>query len=287
VELSIIIPCFNEEYTVGHLLESLTIQRWNKPWEVIVSDNGSTDGTLSVLERYITKLPNLRIVDSSDRKGAAHARNVGALAAIGKALAFCDADDEVAPGWLSAIGDALSEHDFVASRMDEKKLNRPLILKARGGIQQDGLQKYTYPPYLPHSGGCGLGVKKILHERVGGFDETMRQLEDTDYCWRIQLSGTPLYYMPDALVHIRFPETLSGVYRQAYVWAEYNVLLYKKYRPLGMPKLTVKTGVKAWVNLLRNCSQLCHQEIRYRWMWQFCWRLGRLIGCLKYRVLAI
>ncbi|MBE9479401.1 MAG: glycosyltransferase family 2 protein, partial [Chloroflexi bacterium] len=245
MKLSVIIPCFNAEDTIAVQLEALVRQRWGDPWEVIVSDNGSTDGTLAIVEQYTERLPHFRIVDSSDRKGAAHARNVGALAATGKALAFCDADDEVAPGWLSAIGDALSEHDFVASRMDEKKLNRPLILKARGGIQQDGLQKYTYPPYLPHSGGCGLGVKKTLHERVGGFDETMRQLEDTDYCWRIQLSGTPLYYVQDALVHIRFPETLSGVYRQACVWAEYNVLIYNKYRPLGMPKLTVKTGVKA------------------------------------------
>jgi len=49
--------------------------------EVIISNNGSTDETVAIVEQYQEKLPNLRIVDSSDQRGAAHARNVGALAA--------------------------------------------------------------------------------------------------------------------------------------------------------------------------------------------------------------
>jgi len=68
--------------------------------EVIVSDNGSTDGTVAVVEQYQEKPPNLRVVDSSDRRGAAHAGGCR------RGLAFCDADDEVAPGWVAAMGEA-------------------------------------------------------------------------------------------------------------------------------------------------------------------------------------
>lgn len=287
MKLSVIIPCFNAEDTIAVQLEALASQRWAEPWEVIVSDNGSTDSTLSILKRYAKRLPNLCIVDSSDRPGAAHARNVGALAAAGEVFAFCDADDEVAPGWLAAIGDALSEYDFVASRFETKKLNKPQILKTRVGGQQVGLQEYTYPPYLPHSGGSGLGVKRALHEQIDGFDETMLRLHDTDYCWRIQLAGTALHFVSNAVIHIRFPDTISAKCRQTLVWGEYNVLLYKKYRAFGMPKLSWKSSVKKWIYLLWNLPQIRSKSGRAAWLRQLAGSVGRVKGSIKYRVFAL
>ena len=69
--------------------------------------------------------------------------------ASGDALVFVDADDEVAPGWLEAIGNALRVHDFVASRMDFEKLNTPaMAARMRIHPQRTGLQKLWYPPYL-------------------------------------------------------------------------------------------------------------------------------------------
>ena len=81
MKLTVIIPCFNAANTIAVQLEALAQQHWCEPWEVIVSNNGSTDETVAIVEQYQKKLPNLRIVDSSDQGGAAHARNVGALAA--------------------------------------------------------------------------------------------------------------------------------------------------------------------------------------------------------------
>jgi len=72
MKLSVIIPCFNAATTVQ--LEALAHQHWCEPWEVIVSNNGSTDETVAIVEQYQEKLSNLRIVDSSDQRGAAHAR---------------------------------------------------------------------------------------------------------------------------------------------------------------------------------------------------------------------
>jgi glycosyltransferase involved in cell wall biosynthesis len=287
MKLSVIIPCLNEAEYIGAQLEALANQQRSEPWEVIVSDNGSTDRSLAIVEEYKTRVPNLRIVDASDRRGQAHAKNVGARAATGDALAFCDADDEVAPGWVAAIGEALSQYDFVASRFDVKKLNPPWLLDGRGSPQSTGLQTYRYPPYLPHAGGCGLGVRRALHEAVGGFDESWLLLEDTEYCFRVQLTGVPLHFAPDAVVHIRFPRTTRGVYRQAYSWGKYNVLLYKKYRPLGMPKLSWKDGVLAWIGIVKTLPAVRSKHGRAVWLWQFAWRTGRVHGCFQYRVLAL
>ena len=125
VKLSVIIPCYNGAKTIAVQLEALAFQQWSEPWEVIIADNGSTDDSIAIVERYRHRLPHLRIVDASARKGQPYALNVGAQAASGEALVFCDADDEVGPGWLAAMGEALSKYDFVACRFETKKLNSP------------------------------------------------------------------------------------------------------------------------------------------------------------------
>ena len=292
MKLSVIIPCFNAADTIGSQLEALANQQWSEPWEVIVSDNGSTDNSVKIVEQYKKKLPNLRIVDSSDKVGSAHARNVGVLAARSDALAFCDADDQVASGWVSAMGEAISRYDFVACKLDYEKLNEPWTLKYRdfdeSGVffQSNGLIEF-YPHYLPHAAGASLGIKRSVHNAVGGFDETLLRLEDTDYCWRIQLTGIELHFVADAVIYHRFRHTIQGLYRQAFLWGEYNVFLYKKYLQLGMPKLSWRASIKAWLGLLKRLPQLLSKEERVKWIWIFGYRIGRLQGCLKYRVLAL
>jgi len=287
MKLSVIIPAFNAEDTLAVQLSALSRQSWSSTWEVIVADNGSTDDTRCVAREFEKALPGLRIIDASDKRGAGHARNMAAKEAIGDALVFCDADDEVAPGWLEAMGQALSQHDFVACRLDAEKLSEAGALLSRVCPQQGGIQEYKYPPYFPHAGGGTLGVKRSLHEAVGGFDESFMVLEDTDYCWRIQLRGEKLVFVPDALINTRFRGERADIYRQARQWADYNVKIYKKYRAFGMPKLSWKTGVRTWRTLLRRLPREWYGEKRVRWLWDFNWAVGRLIACIKYRVLAL
>lgn len=286
MKLSIIIPCLNAELTLAGQLEALARQQWHD-WEVIVADNGSTDGSRKIVERFGSRLPDLKWVDASQRRGAGYARNLGARHATGEALLFCDADDEVGDGWLSAMGRALQEHDFVASRLEPNKLSDPKLLTTRRCPQQQGLQLYTYPPFLPHAGTCGLAVKRSVHEAVGGFDESFIRLQDTDYCWRVQIMGVPLQFVPDALVHMRFRGDLHSSYRQAREWGEYNVKLYKKYRPQGMPKLSIRRGVNTWVRLARRLPKELPSKRRSRWVWDFNWALGRLRGTLKHGIMSL
>ena len=231
-------------------------------------------------------MPNLRLVDASDRRGPAHARNVGAAAARGRLLLSCDADDVVAPGWLAAMARALAEHEFVACRYDNEKLNPPEVQRTHLNPQRDGLTTYSYPPFLPHAGGGGLGVRKSVHQEVGGFDESLPALEDTDYCWRIQLAGHGFAFVPDAAVYIRHRHDLGGVFRQGMSYGKHNVMIYAKYRPLGMPRLGILPGVLRWGKLLATSPRLLTRAGRAPWLWQLGWRVGRLWGCVAYRVLA-
>jgi len=286
MKLSIIIACYNGEKFIGRQLDSLANQKYKGPWEVIISDNGSTDNSLDIVRAYMDRIPELRIIDSSDGRGRAYARNIGAEAASGDAILFLDQDDEVAQGWLAAMGEALLRHDFVACRIDAEKLNEPWMQKSRGYPQKDGLQEYKYPPFLPHAMGCTLGIRKTLHEAVGGLDETYSTLDDTDYCWRIQLAGTRLNFVPNAVLHYRYRSRLKDIFRQGLEYSEENVKIYKNYLHLGMPKLEWKAGVNKWRLLVKLSFKIRDKGDMAKCLFLLGWRLGRVRGSVKYRICA-
>jgi len=287
MKISVIIPCRNSVDTVDAQLEALAKQNWEGAYEVIVSDNDSTDGTVAVVEKFKNRFPDLRIVDASAKKGAGHARNVGAKAASGDVLLFCDADDVVGDGWIAAMAKALTQNDFVAGRLKLWNSNGSNALKGRSIPQNNGLQKYDYPDFLPHAASANLGNRRKIHELVGGFDESWLRLMDTDYCWRIQLMGTKMCFEPGAVVYMGMRSTWAAALKQSWLWGKYNVLLYKRYRSKGMPELNWKRGVNNWIRLGLSLPRIRSRLMFEVWMWEMAWNLGRLEGCVKYHVLAI
>ncbi len=287
MKLSVIIPSYNAGDTIGMQLDAFANQEWSEPWEIIVADNGSTDNTLAVVEEYQKKMPHLRLVDASDRSGAAHARNIGAKNATSECLAFCDADDVVSFGWVAAMGEGLEKYDYVGGRNEHWKLNPAWLVKVYGCEGGDGV--FFDHPYLPLVSGNNFGVKRKLHEGVGGFDETLLRLEDVDYAWRLQEAGAKINEIEKALIHFRFRETISATCRRAWLTGCYEALLYKKHRPMGMPQLIywttlLKTAVMfpVWFVLkVRDKTSLT------KLLGEFSWRAGQFWGCVQHGYLPI
>jgi glycosyltransferase involved in cell wall biosynthesis len=289
MKVSVIIPCYNVANVVGGQLEALAAQRYPESlWvEIICVNNRCTDHSIRIIQQYGSRLPRLRIIEAFTHSSRPYARNAGALAANGDVLLFCDADDEVAPGWLTAMERALDTYDFVACRFDTIKLNPPWLQQSLGMPQSRGLDRLWYPPYFMYAGGSSLGVRRWLHEAVGGFDESMPYLEDTEYCVRIQqYTGQQLQYVPDAVVHIRQRTSLVSLAAQAYHWAEHNEALYSRYRSKdGKDRDRWGAYVMEWKSLLRNLLLcLTYKEGRTTLTWRIGWQLGLLKGCLSYRV---
>jgi GT2 family glycosyltransferase len=284
--LSVLMPCLNAADTIALQLEALAGQTWSEPWEVVVADGGSTDGTLDVLAEYEKRLPRLRVVDASDAPGIAHAFNVAAHAAAGTLFAFCEADDEVTPGWVAAIAEGLRSHELVACRDEVTKLNDPWVRETRRPLE--GLQSSWFPPYLPHASTLGLAARRELFERIGGFDEAFRAMQDVDFCFRAQLAGAELVYLPQAVVHYRYRTSLRGIYRQARVYAQGFAQLQRKYTPRGtrLPGQW-KWPVTHWRPILRELRNVRTRAGRARIAWGLGWQAGRYRGSLKHRVLAM
>jgi glycosyltransferase involved in cell wall biosynthesis len=212
--LSVIIACRNAGATLGVQLEALAREPRHGEWDVVLCDNGSTDGTVALAESFRPRLPGLRVVRADRRPGPAYARNVGAADTDARWLAFVDADDEIAPGWIDAMFAALESHAFVAGRFESRRLNSAAVLRTRPLQQDRGLQDSGIGPRLPHAGAGNMGIHRAVFEAVGGFDVDLGCLEDTDFCWRVQLSGVPLVFWADAVVHVRLRSTIRRMWSQ-------------------------------------------------------------------------
>ncbi len=234
---TVVVPAFNAAATLGEQLAALRTQAapGGGPLEVLVCDNGSTDGTRAVVEEHARDWSGLRLVDASARRGPAAARNVGAAAARSQLLLFCDADDVVAPGWAEALVAALAEHPLVAGRLEYGLLNGWSRLRPRSAVLDSGLYTKAFLPGLPGGGSGNMGVRREIFLALGGFCEDAPVAEDTDLCWRAQLSGHALAFVPDALVHVRRRDTARGLWRQGFSYGRGDAWLIRRFA--GAPVL--------------------------------------------------
>lgn len=110
-DVSVVIPCYNAEVSIERALLSVAAQSL-QPREVLCVDDGSTDTTQERLCSLQSQLPDLdiRIITNVEKRGPAHARNIGWNAACGEYIAFLDADDTWHPQKLSLQHDFMRKH---------------------------------------------------------------------------------------------------------------------------------------------------------------------------------
>jgi glycosyltransferase involved in cell wall biosynthesis len=287
-KLSVVLPCLNAADTIRLQLDAMAAQEWSEPWELIVADNGSTDDTRAIVAEYSGRIPGLRVVDASRKPGPAYALNEGSSAARGASLVFCDADDEVAPGWIRAMGEALERHELVACRQEVDKLNEPWVRESRGGslLVDEVRLRLPFPPFLRHAPSSGLGVRRSRHEEIGGFDESLLANYDTDYCIRLHRLGVEPVLVPGALLHYRYRDELRAIFAQARLYAETSALLQKRYAT-GRTVAGWRWPLKHWRPVVQELLRARRRGSRARLAWLLGWQVGRFVGSARHRVLAI
>jgi len=172
--LSIIIPTFNEEKFLPHLLKSLKDQTF-KDFEIIVADNNSTDLTRSIALRAGAKVVEGGL--------PARGRNNGAKVARGEWLLFLDADVILPPDFLEKATAEIKESSLAAASC----LINPLSDRKIDNFLHGAVNLYfqTTKKFFAHATGCCIFAKKEVHQLVGGFDEKIKLAEDHDYVLRI------------------------------------------------------------------------------------------------------
>jgi glycosyltransferase involved in cell wall biosynthesis len=284
VVLSVVIPCRNGEATLHELLEALAIQTWDEHWEVIVADNDSTDGSVGVVESFRDRLPGLRVVDARGKSGPAHTMNVGAAAARGAFLAFCDCDDVVGEAWVSALGNALAVHPFVAAIQETARLNPEWLQRSRGG-HGDRLPVTLFPPHIEYAGAGTIGIRKELHELVGGFEEDIGAQFEIDYAFRLAERDVKPVLVPEAVLHYRWRTSLGANFRQGLWYARGRAVVERRYRsqPPGAREL-VRWPIAGWREISSLLLRSRDRGSRTRLAWVLGWQLGRYQAAVRERV---
>jgi cellulose synthase/poly-beta-1,6-N-acetylglucosamine synthase-like glycosyltransferase len=291
--LSVVIACRNGAATLLETLEGLAAQAWDRPWEIVLADNGSTDGSVALFEGFARAHAHLacRVVDASARRGKSFALNTAIAAARAPAVAVCDADDVPGEGWLAAMGAALERQPIVACRIDFDRLNPGWIRRTRGELQRERLERLAFLPALVHAGGGTMGVQRRLVEEIGGFDEGFDCCEDTEFGLRAQLAGHAIAFVPEAVMHVRAREDLAPIFRQSYNWGRYEMKLVSRYRNRGVD------FAGGWRHYLATWRRLLRHNLmkglrpapetmpNAAWLRAGAGRLsGQLAGMLRYRV---
>ena len=254
--VSIVIPVFNEEIGINRCLNGLNKLRYRKV-EIIVADDKSTDQTRQIIRAYIKNHPdrNIRLVCKRKNGGRGAAINLGAKHAKGEIVIAFDAD---------CIFDKHSIHRLVAHFADD----RVAAVAANVRVMDNGtvlsmLEKLEYlisfrskkfntitnSEYI--IGGAGASYRKLILDKEGGFDESMKT-EDIEFSMRIaKNNGTKakLIYASDYLVHTEPVPTYQGLFRQRYRWKFGSLQALYKNRALVISSNHSQNKFMGWVRL--------------------------------------
>jgi GT2 family glycosyltransferase len=209
--LTVVIPNWNGEKFLDLCLGSLRGQTF-RDFEVIVVDNGSTDGSVTFVEE---DFPEARVIPLKENRGFSAAVNAGIRASATELVALLNNDTEQDPGWLEALVSAADEHPeagFFASKLVDFR-DRQVLDGAGDALRLSGLPyrlghgerdrgQFDRPTYVFSACAAAALYRREMLDGVGLFDEDfVSYCEDGDLSFRAQLAGYRCLYVPDALVY--------------------------------------------------------------------------------------
>ncbi len=207
--ISVIIPAYNAADTLEFTLDSVFNQIYTH-WEIIVVDDGSTDQTLALTTTLAQSHLQLHVLTQVNQ-GVSAARNTGAAQATGDWLLFLDADDWIAPDYLSKLVDVISDQPNL------DVVHCGWVRVAADGTQFDENRPSPQPDLFPIlAQQCLFTIHSCLVRRStfwtsGGFDRSLKTCEDWDLWQRLARQGCQFGGIPDLLAFYRMQAgSLSG-----------------------------------------------------------------------------
>jgi glycosyltransferase involved in cell wall biosynthesis len=207
--VSVIIPARDSAATLERTLTALADQTLDEPFEVLVVDDGSRDGTAQVAERHAAFV---RLIQNERSMGPGAARNRGVAQARGSVLAFTDADCFPTPTWLVAGMRHLSNADIVQGRVrpdpevPRRPFDRSLSVESDAGFYQTA-NLFVRRDTFDHVGGFRdwvleqRGNRRWSKDRRRGRTARTPIGEDTLFAWTARRHGARSAFARDALVH--------------------------------------------------------------------------------------
>ena len=215
VEISVIIPCYNQSKYIGECLDSILEQTF-RDYEVVIVNDGSDDDSLSVIKPYISKYDNFRVINQ-ENQGVVAARNRAIAQAKGKYIYPLDADDKIAPTCLQKLYEVISSTHYrvVAS-------NVWTFGKKSTFFEQPAFNKYEM--YGKHEN-CVVSALfyKEDFDAFGGYKMDFNGFggDDIDYWLNYVDAAYPMIRIPEVLFFYRLKNSDESV------WQNYSLTEFK------------------------------------------------------------
>jgi len=230
--VSVLIPAHNEERVIGHALAAATAIDY-PDYEVVVVDDGSTDGTRGVVEPYVQR-GEVRLIVKQQNEGKAMALNDAIPCLNGEIVLIMDADAEPEPDILRHMLPHF-EHARVAAVTGNPRvknvdtfLARLQLIEFSSIVSLLRRSQRIWGRIMTVSGVVAALRKSALLD-VGGFSPEM-PTEDIELTWKLQRRFWDIRYEPHALVWMTVPSTLSGLMHQRRRWSRGLMQVLHKHR---------------------------------------------------------
>lgn len=241
-KVSVIIPTYNYAKYVRGAIESALAQTY-RPIEIIVVDDGSIDNTRDVLSDYISK-GNINYLYQNN-KGPSAARNAGLKISKGEYISFLDADDLIDKRKLEIQVKCLENHaeygvafsDFRLFKEDDLLHLIPPHIKFSGELTfNDLISGKAFPPHTTL-------VRREVFDKVGIFDESLKECEDPEFWMRALIAGTRFYYVDQVLSFYRI-HSQQAVQNQVKIYRTFLKVIerYQYYDQAGTRMALGKYG---------------------------------------------
>lgn len=269
-DISIVIVTYNSAAVIGPCLTSLFATQGDLALEIIIVDNGSTDDTLTLLQR---DFPTVTLLTGHGNVGFARGNNLGFQASHGRYLFMLNPDTEVYPGALHTLLAYADTHPTVGmlaphmvypdGTLQHNTFHFPDLAQAFYGFferlvpldsPKNGRylpEDYTRERPVEHILGAAVFIRRELYEQLGGMDPAYPlYFEETDWCFRAHRAGWQLRYIPTATVmHIGAHSTTRDPERSSVLFARSRARFYRK--SYGLPgylalKVITLLGLTYW-----------------------------------------
>jgi len=238
--LSVIVCTRNGILRIGRCIEACLALK-GRNIEVIIVDDGSTDGTPDWVAEHFPQVRLLRLSPS----GLSAARNAGAAAAIGRILAYTDDDCQPDTEWALRLRHAFAKHRGEFSAFGGPNLPPPArdmtqaVVAASPGAPSHVMIDDLEAEHVP---GCNLAVTREAFHAIGGFDPLFHTAgDDVDFCWRLRDAGFRIGFAAGAFVWHERRTTIAGFLGQQLGYGRAEALLLRKH-----PHKFTRNGHTRW-----------------------------------------
>ncbi len=211
MKASVIIPSYDQKHVIFDALRSVTQQKTNFDYEVIVVESTGDDTAEIIKHRF----PDVKVIELAERAFPGRARNYAIDAAQGEYLAFTDTDCKVDPNWLQQLVDCHERGYNVVGGMVRNGTPKSIVGTLDYLLEFSDFIKMDESLNNTHFGTCNVSFHRDIFNRYGQFIDQVKG-SDSLYCRQVKQKGETLFYQPKAVIWHKNRTKLKKIFKNQY-----------------------------------------------------------------------